>query len=89
MVKVSREKSSIAGNENVKAKELLLMGTALGEQMMRLMSQVATTPRGIGAAATALAMTWATLKDVAACEGVDVVTLFESEVAFYELELSV
>ena len=79
----------MAGNENVEAKELLLMGTALGEQMMRLMSQVATTPRGMGAAACALAMAWATLKDVAACEGVDVVTLFESEVAFYELELSV
>lgn len=60
------------------------MGSALGEQMMDLLSQVATTPRGIGAATSALAMAWATLKDVATCECVEVESLFESEVAFYE-----
>lgn len=89
MAKVSIKKSGKAGSVNVEAQELLLMGTALGEQMMRLMSQVATSPRGMGAAACALAMAWATLKDVAACEGVDVVTLFESEVEFFEMEFSV
>ena len=80
MAKVTRRKSSKAGKEsmNQEAKELLLMGSALSEKMMSLMSQVATTPRGMGAAARALAMAWATLKDVAVCEGVDVVTLFES-----------
>ena len=86
MAKVTRRKSSKAGKEsmNQEAKELLLMGSALSEQFMSLLSQVATTARGIGAAASALAMAWATLKDVAVCEGVDVVTLFESEVEYYE-----
>jgi hypothetical protein len=88
MARVTRRKSSEAGKAsvsvNVEAQELLLMGSALSEQFMGLLSQVATTPMGMGAAASALAMAWATLKDVAVCEGVDVVSLFESEVAYYE-----
>lgn len=86
MAKRNVRKSSKAGKVSVnkEAKELLLMGSALSEQLMYLMSQVATTPKGMGAAASALAMAWATLKDVAVCEGVDVVSLFESEVAYYE-----
>lgn len=86
MAKRNVRKSSKAGkvSVNMEAKELLLMGSALSEQLMYLMSQVATTPKGMGAAASALAMAWATLKDVAVCEGVDVVSLFESEVAYYE-----
>lgn len=86
MAKKNERKSSKAGkvSVNMEAKELLLMGSALSEQLMYLMSQVATTPKGMGAAASALAMAWATLKDVAVCEGVDVVSLFESEVAYYE-----
>ena len=63
--------------------EMLLMGSALGEQMMEMLSQVAVSRRGMGAAASALAMAWATLKDIAMCEGMDVESLFESEVAFY------
>ena len=65
------------------SEEMLLMGSALGEQMMGLLSQVATSRKGMGAAATALAMAWATLKDIALCEGVEIETLFESEVRFY------
>ena len=86
MAKRNQKKTSKAGkvSVNCEAEELLLMGSALGEQMMDLLSQVATTPRGIGAATSALAMAWATLKDVATCECVDVESLFESEVAFYE-----
>ena len=89
MAKVTRRKSSKAGKVRVnqEAEELLLMGSALSEQFMSLLSQVATTPRGMGAAASALAMAWATLKDVAVCEGVDVVTLFESEVDFFTLNI--
>lgn len=64
--------------------EMLLMGSALGEQMMEMLMQVAISHRGMGAAASALAMAWATLKDIALCEGMDVETLFESEVAYYE-----
>lgn len=64
--------------------EMLLMGSALGEQMMEMLMQVAISRRGMGAAASALAMAWATLKDIALCEGMDVETLFESEVAYYE-----
>ena len=56
----------------------------LSEQLLNLLSQVATTPRGIGAATSALAMAWATLKDVATCECIEVESLFESEVAFFE-----
>ena len=86
MVKRNAKKTSKAGKVNVnrEAEEVLPMGSALGEQMMDLLSQVATTPRGIGAATSALAMAWATLKDVATCECVEVESLFESEVAFYE-----
>lgn len=86
MAKRNAKKTSKAGKVSVnrEAEELLLMGSALGEQMMDLLSQVATTPRGIGAATSALAMAWATLKDVATCECVEVESLFESEVAFYE-----
>ena len=86
MAKKNQKKTSKAGKVSVnrEAEELLLMGSALGEQMMDLLSQVATTPRGIGAATSALAMAWATLKDVATCECVEVESLFESEVAFYE-----
>lgn len=86
MAKRNERKSSKAGkvSVNMEAKELLLIGSALSEQLMYLMSLVATSPKGMGAAASALAMAWATLKDVAICEGVDVVSLFESEVAYYE-----
>ena len=86
MAKRNVRKSSKAGkvSVNMEAKELLLMGSALSEQLMYLMSQVATSPKGMGAAASALAMAWATLKDVATCECVEVESLFESEVAFYE-----
>ena len=78
MAKRNAKKTSKAGKVSVnrEVEELLLMGSALGEQMMDLLSQVATTPRGIGAATSALAMVWATLKDVATCECVEVESLF-------------
>ena len=88
MVKRNVRKTSKAGKVNGRvrreAEELLLMGSALSEQMLHLLSQVATTPKGIGAATSALAMAWATLKDVATCECIEVESLFESEVAFFE-----
>ena len=88
MAKRNVRKAGKAGKVNVsvnrEAEELLLMGSSLGEQLMELLSQVVTTPKGIGAATSALAMAWATLKDVATCECVEVESLFESEVAFYE-----
>ena len=92
MAKVTMKKSSKAGNEknrrmSVESQEMLLMGSALGEQMMGMMSQVATSRRGMGAAATALAMAWATLKDIAVCEGVEVESLFESQVEYWSLTI--
>ena len=86
-------KSSKAGKEknrlmSVESQEMLLMGSALGEQMMGLLSQVATSRRGMGAAATALAMAWATLKDIAVCEGVEVESLFEREVEYWSLTIN-
>lgn len=88
MVKRNARKAGKAGKVNVsvnrEAEELLLMGNALSEQLLNLLSKVATTPRGIGAATSALAMAWATLKDVATCECLEVESLFESEVAFFE-----
>jgi nanoRNase/pAp phosphatase (c-di-AMP/oligoRNAs hydrolase) len=88
MVKRNVRKTSKAGKVvnkmmSEESEEMLLMGSALGEQMMGLLSQVATSRKGMGAAATALAMAWATLKDIASCEGVEIETLFESEVRFY------
>jgi hypothetical protein len=88
MVKRNVRKTSKAGKVvnkmmSEESEEMLLMGSALGEQMMGLLSQVATSRKGMGAAATALAMAWATLKDIALCEGVEIETLFESEVRFY------
>ena len=67
--------------------EMLLMGSALGEQMMEMLMQVAISRRGMGAAASALAMAWATLKDIALCEGMDVESLFESEVKYWSLNI--
>ena len=89
MKKRNEKKTSKAGKGmkrvmNRDAQELLLMGSALSESMINLMAQVATTPRGMGAATCALAMAWATLKDVATCEGIEVEELFESELAYYE-----
>jgi hypothetical protein len=88
MVKRNVRKTSKAGKVvnkimSEESEEMLLMGSALGEQMMGLLSQVATSRKGMGAAATALAMAWATLKDIASCEGVEIETLFESGVRFY------
>jgi hypothetical protein len=88
MVKRNVRKAGKAGKVvnkmmSEESEEMLLMGSALGEQMMGLLSQVATSRKGMGAAATALAMAWATLKDIALCEGVEIETLFESEVRFY------
>ena len=87
MVKRKVRKAGKAGKVNVRmnreAEEMLLLGNALSEQLLNLLSQVATTPIGIGAATSALAMAWATLKDVATCECVEVESLFESEVEFY------
>ena len=92
MAKITSKKSSKAGKKanqisSVESQEMLLMGSALGEQMMGMMSQVATSPRGMGAAASALAMVWATLKDIALCEGVEVESLFESEVEHWTLNI--
>ena len=67
--------------------EMMLMGSALGEQMMEMLMQVAISRRGMGAAASALAMAWATLKDIALCEGMDVETLFECEVKYWSLNI--
>jgi len=83
-VRKAGKAGKVNGNVNREAEELLLMGSALSEQMLHLLSQVATTPKGIGAATSALAMAWATLKDVATCECIEVESLFESEVAFFE-----
>jgi hypothetical protein len=83
-VRKAGKAGKVNGSVNREAEELLLMGSALSEQMLHLLSQVATTPKGIGAATSALAMAWATLKDVATCECIEVESLFESEVAFFE-----
>ena len=63
------------------------MGSALGESMMGILSQVATSRRGVGAATSALAMAWATLKDIATCEGIEVESIFESEVERWTLKI--
>ena len=94
MVKVTNRKSRKSNNVinnsvmNLEAQDLLLMSSALSEQMMAMMTEVVITPQGLGTATCALAMVWATLKDVASRQGVDVETLFESEVEYYEGAIS-
>ena len=65
---------------SVESQDMLIMGSALGEQMMGMLSQVAISRRGMGAAATALA--------IAVCEGVEVESLFESQVAYWSLTIN-
>ena len=86
------KKSSKAGKRvnrfsSSDVQEMLVLGSALGESMMGILSQVATSRRGVGAATSALAMAWATLKDIAMCEGVEVESLFESEVERWTLKI--
>ncbi len=86
------KKSSKAGKRvnrfsSSDVQEMLVLGSALGESMMGILSQVATSRRGVGAATSALAMAWATLKDIAMCEGVEVESLFESEVERWTLNI--
>ena len=86
------KKSSKAGKRvnrfsSSDVQEMLVLGSALGEAMMGILSQVATSRRGVGAATSALAMAWATLKDIAMCEGVEVESLFESEVERWTLNI--
>ena len=92
MTKVTMKKSSKAGKRvnrfsSSDVQEMLVLGSALGESMMGILSQVATSRRGVGAATSALAMAWATLKDIAMCEGVEVESLFESEVERWTLNI--
>ena len=86
----ARKSNSVINNSvmNLEAQDLLLMSSALSEQMMAMMTEVVITPQGLGTATCALAMVWATLKDVASSQGVDVERLFESEVEFYEGAIS-
>ena len=77
-VRKAGKAGKVKGRVSRESEELLLLGSALSEQMLHLLSQVATTPKGIGA------MAWATLKDVATCECVEVESLFDREVAFFE-----
>ena len=86
------KKSSKAGKRvnrfsSSDVQEMLVLGSALGESMMGILSQVATSRRGVGAATSALTMAWATLKDIAMCEGVEVESLFESEVERWTLNI--
>jgi hypothetical protein len=85
-IKKSRKSNRVMSNsvKNLSAQDMFLISSALSEQMMAMMKEVAITPQGLGTATCALAMVWATLKDVASCQGVNIVKLFESEVAFYE-----
>ena len=86
----SRKSNRVMSNsvKNLSAQDMFLMSSALSEQMMAMMTEVVITPQGLGTATCALAMVWATLKDVASRQGVDVKTLFESEVEFYEGAIS-
>lgn len=90
MTKVTNNRGRKARTQEMsqEAQGLLLMSQALGEQMMALMQQVATTPRGMGVATCALAMAWATLKDAASIEGLEVEKLFKSEVKYWTINMN-
>ena len=90
MANLKNKKARKSDNEiensvmNPAALKVLLMRNELSEQMMAMMTETVISPEGVGAATCALAMVWATLKDVACSQGVDVVSLFENEVSYYE-----
>ena len=88
MVRRKFRKPNNVGNENTKLSKdvqtLIAESNELGSTFLELLAETATSKFGIGVAASALAMVWATLKDMAANEGVNVTDLFESERAYYE-----
>ena len=79
--KTIKKSSRRAGKESRNASRELSIGlmTALADTLM--------APGGMEAAASALAMTWATLRDVARMEGTDVTRLFEREVKHWALKM--
>lgn len=87
MRKSSKAGNKVNGFSCSESQEMTVMGVALGEQFMGMLSQVVTSRRGMGAATTALAMAWATLKDIATCEGIEVESIFESEVERWTLKI--
>lgn len=88
MVRRKYRKPNNVGNENTKLSKdvqtLIAESNELGSTFLELLAETATSKFGIGVAASALAMVWAALKDMAANEGVNVTDLFESELAYYE-----
>lgn len=90
MAKKYRKKSSEAGNENMKKKieqdsvEIVERGEAFGKALISLLSLTATDWKGMGSATIGLAMAVAGLKDIAERTGVDIDSLFESELSFFE-----
>lgn len=90
MAKKFRKKSSEAGNVNMKKKveqdavEIMERGEAFGKALISLLSLTATGWKGMGSATIGLAMAVAGLKDTAERTGVDIDSLFESELSFFE-----
>ena len=90
MAKKFRKKSSEAGNVNMKKKieqdsvEIVERGEALGKALISLLSLTATDWKGMGSATIGLAMAVAGLKDTAERTGVDIDSLLESELSFFE-----
>ncbi len=90
MVKKIRKKSSKTGKVNMEKKieqdavEIMERGEAFGKALISLFSLTATDWKGMGSATIGLAMAVAGLKDIAERTGVDIDSLFESELSYFE-----
>lgn len=80
---ISSEKSEKSRQEAV---EILEKGELLAESFNGILAMFATTWKGMGIAAYALAKTWACLQSVAETEGVDVKWLFEDFSKSFKVE---
>ena len=90
MVKKSKMKPDKGYKENKKrkleqeAQELIEKGEVFGENIIGQLTLIATNPIGMGAAALGLAKAYAALKDVSKRFDVDVDSLFEKELSYFE-----
>ena len=90
MVKKIRKKSSKTGKVNMEKKieqdavEIMERGEAFGKALISPFSLTATDWKCMGSATIGLAMAVAGLKDIAERTGVDIDSLFESELSYFE-----
>ncbi len=92
MTKKMKKKSCKAGNVNKEQKfekeamAIARRGEVFGNSIITRMSLTATDLIGMGAAAVGLAKAYAALKNVSKCMDLNIESLFENELSFFEGE---